>query len=87
MLTKKKKQLVTDYGLVFNSEHGRRVWADLRAKSHIDKTAKQSNPSLDTNLGNYQDGQRSMSLYIFKMLNIDPYAERAKTAVNLDGGD
>lgn len=85
MLTTKKKQLVTDYGLVFNSEHGKRVLADLRKKGLIDQTAKQSNPTLDTNLGNYQDGHRSVLLYIYKMLNIDPYAERAKTAINLEG--
>jgi len=82
MLSAKKKQLVQDYSLVFNSEHGRRVLADLRKKGLIDQTAKQSNPTLDTNLSNYQDGQRSDVLYIYKMLNTDPYAERASHAVN-----
>ena len=87
MLTSKKRQPVIDYRLVFNSEHGKRVLADLRKKGLIDQTAKQSNPTLDTNLGNYQDGHRSVILYIFKMLGTDPYAERAKTAINLEQGD
>ena len=83
MLKGSKKQLVTDYSLVFNSEHGKRVFADLRKKALLlDKSAKEVNPTLDVEALIYQEGQRSVLLYIFKMLNTDPYAERASHAVN-----
>lgn len=85
MLTGKKKQLVTDYSIVFNSEHGKNVLIDLRKKCLLmDRTLLQCNPTLDTAKTDYLEGERAVLLYIFKMLNIDPYAERAKHAINLD---
>lgn len=80
MLGDKKRQLVTDYSLVFNSEHGKRVWADLVA--HFDLPMLRSNPNLETNKVMFQGGQRSVVLHIHKMLNTDPYAERASHAIN-----
>lgn len=77
MFTDKKKQLVTNFSLVFNSEHGKNVLADLRKKCLlIDRGMLQVNPKMDVNKAMYLEGQRSVLLYIFKMLNIDPYAER-----------
>jgi hypothetical protein len=80
MLTAKKKQLVTDYGVWFKSEHGKRVLADLCA--HFDLPMIRSNPTLSTNTVLYQGGQRSVIDYVIKMIETNPNIERARHAIN-----
>ena len=85
MLTAKKKQLITEYSLTFNSEAGKNVLADLRKKCLlVDRSLLQCNPTLEPAMTAYLEGERAVLLYIFKMLKIDPYAERSSHAINLD---
>jgi hypothetical protein len=71
-----KKQLIRDYCFVFASPEGQRVLEDLKKKvpAYL-LSGLQTNPRLDSNRMMYLEGQRSVLLYIFKMMNLDPYAE------------
>ena len=82
MLSTKKKQLVQDYSLVFNSEHGRRVWEDLKKHCPLLTESINTAKGIDVNKLLFLEGQRSVFLYIHKMLNTDPYEKRASHAVN-----
>ena len=85
-MLKRGRQLITDFSLVFHSEHGKRVLADLRVKCPaFDRSALQTNPKLDLNTEMYQAGQRSVLLYIYKKLNTDPYEEKSSHAINEEG--
>jgi hypothetical protein len=42
----------------------------------------QMNPNLQTNKAMYQAGQRSVLLYIYKMLGSNPYEEKSPQATN-----
>jgi hypothetical protein len=79
---RERKQLITDYNIVFNSEHGKNVFDDLKKRCPLLTQSINTTNGIDVNKLLYYEGQRSVFLYIFKMLNIDPYAERAGTAVN-----
>jgi len=78
----KKRQLVTEYRLTFLSEYGKSVLDDLRKKCILfDRSAKEINPKLDKDLMLYLEGQRSVLLYIYKMLTIDPNADMQTRAI------
>lgn len=82
-MLKRNRQLITDFHLTFNSEYGKRVLADLRLKCPAFLlSALQTNPKLDTNTEMYQAGQRSVVLYVYKMLNANPYEEKSSQAIN-----
>lgn len=87
MLSGKKRQLVSEYNISFTGKTGRNVLKDLRKKCLLmDRTLLQCNPTLDPAKTDYLEGERAVLLYIYKMLDINPYAEseRAKHAINLD---
>lgn len=79
-MLKRNRQLITDFHLTFNSEYGKRVKAHL--VQHFDMATLQMNPNLQTNKAMYQAGQRSVLLYIYKMLGSNPYEEKSPQATN-----
>jgi len=82
MLPGKKRQLVTAYHQTLRGEVGKTVLDDLVA--HFDLPMLRKNPALETNKVLYQGGQRSVIVYILKMLSTNPYEEeRNKQAINL----
>jgi hypothetical protein len=68
--------------VVFNSEHGKKVWEDLKKHCPLLTTSINATAGIDVNRLLFLEGQRSVLLYIFKMLNVDPYAERSARAIN-----
>lgn len=84
MLNRKQKQLITDYSVVFNSEHGKNVLDDLKKHCPLLTASINTTAGIDVNKLLFLEGQRSVFLYIFKMLNVDPYAERSNHAVNME---
>ena len=81
-------QLVIDYKEAFNGEHGKRVLNDLRRKClSFDLTAQQVNQNFDSNKEWYQEGQRSVLLHIYTMLNKDPYEEKQEKAITKRKGN
>ena len=78
-----KKQLIRNYRFTFRQPEGKRVLEDLAKKVPLFKlSALQTNPALDTNTMMYQEGQRSVLLYIYKTMNLDPEAEIQEEAIN-----
>jgi hypothetical protein len=59
---------ISDYQVVFKSEHGRRVLWDLMKHSGM---LSPSTISGDPYATHYNDGMRSISLYILQKLNAD----------------
>jgi hypothetical protein len=83
MMTRNRKQLILDYKEAFGTAGGKRVLNDLKLKcQNLYRSSREVNPGLDPNLMMYQEGQRSVMLYIFKTLNADPNAERPDRAIN-----
>ena len=64
-LEKKLKQLQTDYKVIFNSDEGVRVMADLEKRCHFITT---TNIKGDSHESAYMEGQRSVLLFIKQML-------------------
>ena len=64
-LEKKLKQLQTDYKVIFNSDEGVRVMADLEKRCHFMTT---TNIKGDSHESAYMEGQRSVLLFIKQML-------------------
>ena len=67
-----KKQLKIDYGITFNSEHGKAVLRDLLEACHVFHTSYIPGNSLDTS---FREGERNVGLRILDMLNIDDIQE------------
>ncbi len=78
------KEMVNDYLMVFGSESGRRVLADLTKKSGLLK-ALNMETSISPNKVLVNEGRRSVLMYIYKMLSWNPYDEKQKFAVNEKG--
>ena len=64
-LEKKIKQLQEDYKIIFNSDEGSRVMADLEKRCHFLST---TNIKGDSHESAYMEGQRSVLLFIKQML-------------------
>jgi len=64
-LEKKIKQLQEDYKIIFNSDEGSRVMADLEKRCHFMNT---TNIKGDSHESAYMEGQRSVLLFIKQML-------------------
>ena len=64
-LEKYLQQLQTDYKLIFNSDEGVRVMADLEKRCHFMTT---TNIKGDSHESAYMEGQRSVLLFIKQML-------------------
>ena len=62
---KKIKQLQEDYKIIFNSDEGSRVMADLEKRCHFMNT---TNIKGDSHESAYMEGQRSVLLFIKQML-------------------
>ena len=59
------KQLQNDFKTVFNSDEGKRVFADLEKRCHFLTT---TNIKGDSHESAYMEGQRSVLLFIKQML-------------------
>ena len=64
-LEKYLQQLQTDYKVIFNSDEGVRVMADLEKRCHFLST---TNIKGDSHESAYMEGQRSVLLFIKSML-------------------
>ena len=64
-LEKYLQQLQTDYKVIFNSDEGVRVMADLEKRCHYHST---TNVKGDSHESAYMEGQRSVLLFIKQML-------------------
>ena len=64
-LEKYLQQLQTDYKVIFNSDEGVRVMADLEKRCHFMNT---TNIKGDSHESAYMEGQRSVLLFIKSML-------------------
>ena len=64
-LEKYLQQLQTDYKVIFNSDEGVRVMADLEKRCHFMTT---TNIKGDSHESAYMEGQRSVLLFIKSML-------------------
>jgi len=64
-LEKYLQQLQTDYKVIFNSNEGVRVMADLEKRCHFMTT---TNIKGDSHESAYMEGQRSVLLFIKQML-------------------
>ena len=64
-LEKYLQQLQTDYKVIFNSDEGVRVMADLEKRCHFLTT---TNIKGDSHESAYMEGQRSVLLFIKQML-------------------
>ena len=64
-LEKNLQQLQTDYKVIFNSDEGVRVMADLEKRCHFMTT---TNIKGDSHESAYMEGQRSVLLFIKQML-------------------
>ena len=67
-MTKEEKALIQDYKHTFGSEHGKRVYADLKIECHMDSPVH--------NVGNVNEtfifgGMRAVGLYIKSQLEAD----------------
>ncbi len=78
---RKNKQLILDYKALFNSEKGKNILNDLRRKCPLMDNALDTSQGIDTNKVCYLEGQRSVILHIFKMMDTDPYEERSRKAL------
>ena len=67
-LEKYLQQLQTDYKVIFNSDEGVRVMADLEKRCHFMTT---TNIKGDSHESAYMEGQRSVLLFIKSMLRKD----------------
>ncbi len=74
-----RKGLVIDYQKAFGSEAGKAVLADLTKKAPM-FGGLDIKGGVDVNAVLVNQGRSDVILYIYKMLNKDPYAEREKTA-------
>jgi hypothetical protein len=70
-----KKQLILDYQGIFGGESGKNVLEDLKKHCPTLLDSIDSSKGIDVNQLLYREGQRSVLLYIFKMLKADPYKE------------
>ena len=64
-LEKYLQELQTDYKVIFNSDEGVRVMADLEKRCHFMTT---TNVKGDSHESAYMEGQRSVLLFIKSML-------------------
>ena len=76
-----KKQLIMDFGVTFNRPEGQNTLLDLRKKCPLMDNALDASKGIDVNKLCYLEGQRSVLLYIYKMLDTDPYDERQRKAI------
>lgn len=78
----KQKQLVMDFQNTFTSEGGKRVLADLRKKSTYDVSSISTDKSrpIDVNRLIYDEGQRAVIIYIFRMLGMKLDKEKQEFA-------
>lgn len=76
-----RKRLVYDYKQVFETEAGLRVLADLRKRCPLMSDAINPSGGIDVNKLIFLEGQRSVLLHIFKMLQKDPNEEVQEQAV------
>jgi hypothetical protein len=64
-LEKFLKELQTNYKIIFNSDEGKEVLADLEKRCHYHST---TNVKGDSHESAYMEGQRSVILFIKSML-------------------
>ena len=67
-LEKFLKELQTNYKIIFNSDEGKEVLADLEKRCHYHST---TNVKGDSHESAYMEGQRSVVLFIKSMLRKD----------------
>ena len=67
-LEKFLKELQTNYKIIFNSDEGKEVLADLEKRCHYHST---TNVKGDSHESAYMEGQRSVILFIKSMLRND----------------
>ena len=82
MILRWNKQLVIAYKNSFESPEGKLVLDDLKKHCPLLTESINCSNGIDTNKLVYQEGQRSVLLYIFKMLRRDPNEEAPQKAVN-----
>jgi hypothetical protein len=82
-----KKQLIRDFRFAFGSPEGKRVLEDLRHRAMmIDMSAVELDKHLNTNGVMFNEGRRSVLLYIYKMIESDPYKDRPSTVKENEDG-
>lgn len=83
----KRKRLAVDYQRTFGSPEGKRVLADLRKHCPLLMESISLAGGVDVNKLLVLEGQRSVLLYIYKKLRLDPNEETAGHVTNeLTGG-
>lgn len=76
------KQLVIDYQRTFATVEGKRVLEDLRKRAPLLTDSIQLSGGIDPNKLIFLEGQRSVLVYIYKMLNRDPNMELPERAIS-----
>lgn len=71
-----KEQLLMDYKEVFGTEAGKRVLHDIERLTTFGRSSVSPGKPIDVNKLIYDEGQRSMFLYIVKKINSTPKEER-----------
>ena len=82
-----KKQLIMDYQAIFNSEKGKNILKDLRKKCPLMDNGIDTSKGIDTHKLYVLEGYRNLLLYIFKMMDADPYEQRQRRAVREESND
>ncbi len=77
----KKKEMAQDVKETFGTEHGKRVLAKMETLSTFHKSSVKVDGKIDPNRIIYDEGARSVLLWIHRQLKIDlgkPKQEKAK---------
>jgi hypothetical protein len=80
-------QLVIDYQETFNGEHGKRVLEHLRKISNLNRVVipTDNNGRIDHLEVMRNEGQRSVVIHIYTMLNKDPCEVKQEKAITKKG--
>jgi len=76
------KKLTLAYRNTFTSPEGERVLADLGKRCPLLRSSIRADKGIDVNKLLFLEGQRSVLLHIYSMLNRDPNAETQDKAIN-----
>lgn len=78
----RKRTIIADYHKVFESPEGSRVLKDLAKHCPLLTESISTAGGIDVNKLLYLEGQRSVLLYIYKMMKRDPNEETQSKAIN-----
>jgi hypothetical protein len=82
LMRNSRKSLIIDYQRTFNTEAGKAVLADLRKKAPLLMGGLDIKGGVDVNALLVSQGRVDVVLHIYKMLRLDPYAEREEHAIS-----